>query len=207
MLAGRQHPVKYMLGYCRDEGKMFNLHMQGIPKTVGDFEHGVREMYGDLAQRYLQLANVKAQEDLKTLYSTDDFSMFALSHQCFAELLSKQNNPGYLYLFDHDIPGGDGAGSYHGSDLWFVFDSLGRCWRPFIGKHYDLARRVSTYFVNFVKTGNPNGKDVDDWALPRWDVYRDEDPQCMVFGETIAMRKVDESELFKIRKKHYIGIS
>ena len=61
----------------------------------------------------------------------------------------------YYYIFDHDIPGDD-AGSFHGSDLWFMFDSLGNSWRPFEGKHYDLARQVTSYWTNFVKYGDPN---------------------------------------------------
>ena len=45
----------------------------------------------------------------------------------------------YLYEFDGDIPGEDHIGSYHGSEMWFAYDALSRCDRPFTGKHYDLA--------------------------------------------------------------------
>ena len=206
MLAGRCHPVRYLLGYCRDEGRMFNLRMAGLPMTPEAFAQDAHRMYGAKADRYLTLAAVRTPEDLKALYESEDFNMFALSHRCLAMLLSRQNNPGYLYVFDHDIPGGDGAGSYHGSDLWFVFDSLNRCWRPFTGKHYDLARQASSYFVNFVKTGDPNGVDTNGSPLPRWEVYREENPLCVRFGQTAVLQSVSESELFVIRKEHYMGL-
>lgn len=89
----------------------------------------------------------------------------------------------YSYFFQHDIPGNDDAGSYHGSDLWFFFDSLNRSWRPFSGKHYDLARQVSSYLVNFVATGNPNGIDAIGEPLPQWDDYNTETRMEMQFGD------------------------
>ena len=47
----------------------------------------------------------------------------------------------YYYHFDVAMPGDD-AGAFHSSDLWFSFGSLAKCWRPFVGWHYDLARRM-----------------------------------------------------------------
>ena len=77
----------------------------------------------------------------------------------------------YSAVFDGDIPGWDHPGTFHSSDLWFVFESLASCWRPFTGRHYDLARQMCSYVSNFIKTGDPNGKDVDGSALPEWKSY------------------------------------
>ncbi len=41
------------------------------------------------------------------------------------------------------MPGEENHTSFYGSELWFAYDSLGRSWRPFVGKHYDLARKIS----------------------------------------------------------------
>ena len=72
------------------------------------------------------------------LTGTDARNMLLNNSRGFCELRSSMGQKVYYYIFDHDIPGGD-AGSFHGSDLWFMFDSLGNSWRPFEGKHYDLA--------------------------------------------------------------------
>lgn len=74
----------------------------------------------------------------------------------------------YYYRFDADIPGPDHPGTFHSVDLWFFFESLDKCWRPMVGRHYDLARKMATYWTNFVKTGDPNGVDVDGTPLPEW---------------------------------------
>ena len=40
------------------------------------------------------------------------------------------------------MPGWDNPGTFHSSDLWFWFETLAKCWRPFTGRHYDLARQM-----------------------------------------------------------------
>ena len=81
------------------------------------------------------------------------------------------DRPLYYYCFGPEIPGWDNPGVFHSVDLWFWFETLGMCWRPFTGKHYDLARHMSGYFVNFIKTGDPNGKDHNGEELAKWSKY------------------------------------
>ena len=88
---------------------------------------------------------------------------------------------GYCYCFDPDIPGWDQPGTFHSSDLWFWFETLAKCWRPFTGRHYDLARQMCDYFCNFIKTGDPNGKDLNGETLPKWGTWSDRKPCTMVF--------------------------
>lgn len=79
----------------------------------------------------------------------------------------------YYYRFDTDIPGDgvDYPGNFHSVDLWFFFESLGKCHRPYEGRHYDLARQMCDYFANFIKTSNPNGTGRDQKFLPKWTPY------------------------------------
>ena len=97
------------------------------------------------------------------------------------------NAPIYGYTFDAEMPG-DNAGAFHSSDLWFVFETLAKCWRPFKAKHYDLARQMCNYWTNFAKTGDPNGPDADGKPMPRWEPYTLEKPFEMYFGDTAHMR-------------------
>ncbi|MBR5065206.1 MAG: carboxylesterase family protein, partial [Oscillospiraceae bacterium] len=97
------------------------------------------------------------------------------------------NDPIYGYTFDGEMPG-DNAGAFHSSDLWFVFETLAKCWRPFQGKHYDLARKMCNYWTNFAKTGDPNGLDNDGTPMPEWRPYTLEEPYEMYFGDTVHMR-------------------
>ena len=79
------------------------------------------------------------------------------------------------------MPGWDNPGTFHSSELWFWFETLAKCWRPFVGRHYDLARQMCDYFCNFIRNGDPNGKDLNGEDLPRWDTWTEETPCTMRF--------------------------
>lgn len=100
----------------------------------------------------------------------------------------------YYYRFAPDIPGEDNPGTFHSVDLWFFFETLAKCWRPFVGRHYDLARQMCNYWVNFIKTGNPNGKDADGTDLPEWKPYGIDSHYEMEFTKDGSVLKEEESE-------------
>jgi para-nitrobenzyl esterase len=62
----------------------------------------------------------------------------------------------WVYYFDHDLPG-DELGAWHSCELWYMFGTLERCWRPWQEKDRVLSERMLDYWTNFMKTGDPNG--------------------------------------------------
>ena len=98
----------------------------------------------------------------------------------------------YYYRFTPDIPGWDNPGTFHSCDLWFFFETLAKCWRPFVGRHYDLARKMCNYWANFIKTGDPNGQDADGSPMPEWKPYSKDEPCEMIFtsdGPVVSYKK------------------
>jgi len=95
--------------------------------------------------------------------------------------IAAQGRKGYCYVFDPDMPGWDHPGTFHSSDLWFWFETLAKCWRPFVGRHYDLARQMCDFFCNFIRSGDPNGKDLNGETLPLWDAWSADTPCTMRF--------------------------
>ncbi len=94
-------------------------------------------------------------------------------------------SPTYVYKFAPTIPGYDDPGCFHSCDLWFFFENVPKCWRPYNGLHYDLSKRMSDHWVNFIKTGDPNGIGYDGNALPVWPKCSSEDISAdeMIFKE------------------------
>lgn len=72
--------------------------------------------------------------------------------------------PVYLYYFDRVPPGKPSFGAFHGADLYYVFGTLYRNQREFSKTDYQIAEDMICYISNFVKTGNPNGEDLAQWA-------------------------------------------
>lgn len=103
-----------------------------------------------------------------TLVNTD--KVWAEPARFTARTFTVKKVPAYLYLFSY-VPESMKErmkfGASHGSEIPYVFDNLternGFIVTP---KEKEVARMMNRYWVNFAKTGNPNGKE-----LPQWSIY------------------------------------
>ncbi len=98
------------------------------------------------------------------------------------------HSPAYGYLFDHLEPGPQASrwGMFHSSELAYVFGTLNAApKRHFTGLDRSLSARLMRYWVDFVKTGNPNGA-----GLPDWPAMGSRDPAVMVLTRTIQPRSI-----------------
>lgn len=89
----------------------------------------------------------------------------ALYHGCidFSKKLQELGRkPAYVYYFERELPG-DERGAFHSAELWYVFGTLKRCWRPMEERDYELSRQMLDYWTNFMKTGDPNGEGLARW--------------------------------------------
>ncbi len=103
----------------------------------------------------------------------DDMPGMEGGEQRFAQVRdSLSGKPVYLYLFNRPLPT-DGrpslSGSFHSSELWYVFNTLGRSWRPFTAEDYALSEEMVTAWTNFCKSGDPNGKGNVSWKPSKKD--------------------------------------
>ncbi len=115
-------------------------------------------------------------------------------------------SPRYIYEFGPEIPGWDNPGAFHSSDLWFFFETLAKCWRPFTGKHYDLARFMCNYWAEFIKKGNPDGKDGDGTEMPHWEAFTTEKSPVMMFYEKAELKEKPAAEgMQKLLERNQIG--
>lgn len=70
-------------------------------------------------------------------------------------LLNQKNTaPAFAYQFARD-PLGDDAGAFHSSELWYMFGTLHRSWRPKDKHDYALSETMVTAWTNFFKYGDP----------------------------------------------------
>ncbi len=70
--------------------------------------------------------------------------------------------PCYVYWFDRTLPG-DEKPTWHSLELWYVFGTLGRSWRPMTEHDYQLSEEAVRCWTNFMKTGCPEGEGTQEW--------------------------------------------
>jgi len=98
-------------------------------------------------------------------------------------------SPTFYYDFEHVMPGAEAGpyGAYHSSELPYVFDTLHTLKRPWTEADYRVSALLQAYWVNFIKTGNPNGG-----ALPRWTPFDPARNEVMALGVSPHMRPITD---------------
>ncbi len=174
--AGRFNDTPVLVGHTSDEAAAFGAQK----KTPEDFEAEVRRDYGEGAAEILdayrhetdQLATLAA----KQLRRDASFGWPSLT---WAKLQAERGKAkAWLYYFDRPTQQSpDGAG--HGAEVALVFANPDQ--RPGRTAWTDEDRAISKtmqgYWVNFAKTGNPNGT-----GLPNWPSYDPIDAKAMLLG-------------------------
>jgi len=182
MLRNAHHHIPVLLGSTTGEGPGYPA-APPLPTSVNEFRENVQSIFGRCAADFLRECGAQTMDEIKVLMQSEVFNLRAIPSRAFAEAQARQGRTTYLYVFDAAIPGTPVAPAYHGSDMWFTFDNLPHCRRPFTGAHYDLARAVSGYWANFIRSGNVNGKDHNGEALPAWKAFTSSEPFVMRFTD------------------------
>ena len=178
------HVDSFMIGNTTDE---FLVSIDGTEDA--DVDAWIDKSFGEYASEYRRIV-----KSMPGNYRTNaTVHQMWLGNQMLCELCAEQGRHFYSYVFGPTIPGDD-AGAFHSCDLWFQFETLMKCWRPFDGHHFDLARKMCNYWTNFAKTGDPNGTDKDGTPMPEWTPYTKEHPYSIQFFDDISMETSPMSE-------------
>lgn len=178
-------------GNTADEFKSF------IPaKDEAELKEKAKAIFGDKAEKFLSFK--EATEKGPMGYGTVSGIEASVKGAALMNVANGTGDKIYYYRFNPDIPG-DNAGTFHSVDLWFFFDNIDKCWRPFTGRHHDIAGQMCNYWTNFIKTGDPNGLDVDGSKLPTWKPYGGSREE-LEFTKNGAEVKKDSSEFVEFIK-------
>ena len=170
--------------------------------TVASFNAQLNSVYGKYAKEFAVL--YPAADDRQAWISADALARErALASMYFwaRDRLAHTKHPIYAYLWTHIEPGPDSARylAFHSSEVPYVFDTLDTAKRPFTDVDRRLAGQLGTYWVSFVKTGDPNGG-----GQPRWPQLTTADKQILEIGDSTRTRVVldpDRLALFDLYTK------
>lgn len=185
---GNQNKVALLHGWNEDEGLVFG----GI-KNATDFVNDLRKNYGRNAD--FLIGAYCAANDTEAAQAQLDLArdqVFGMQGYLWLNAQVKQQLPVYGYRFTQIVPA---EGEYkkfkafHTGEVPYAFNNLRFVNRPWKESDRQLAETMSGYWVNFVKTGNPNGK-----GLPPWPAYQSNEKQIIILDENISNKPMPDAE-------------
>ena len=95
----------------------------------------------------------------------------------------------------------EGWGASHFAELWYVFDHLDQEPWHWSATDRKVAEEMSSYWVNFAKSGNPNGS-----GLPAWPAFTNTDSKVMYLGDPTTIGGVANINSLKIFDSVYTAV-
>lgn len=167
--------------------------------TLEQAKERLAKVYGDKTNQYVELF-AKAYPDYtpQDLLSIDNtFRPFTIRT---ADARGVQGNaPIYVYFLAWKSQVDNASkGSFHGLDIPLAFNTvdLRPDWTGNTEEAWKLADKMSSAWINFVKTGNPNVEGV----LPMWEPYTAENGATMYFDNECRIVNNHDRELMHFIK-------
>jgi para-nitrobenzyl esterase len=183
---GKQNKVDILTG---SNGNEFGFAAFGPPATAESWKAGAAQRWRDLADLGMAAYPAATDEEARKVSSAPGGEAMAWHHRLMAEDQVKLGRSGYQYFFvnrPHYDPGQADNGTTHAGEVAWVMgtldeehlfpDSSSRKLNERDPAQWAFSDQVIKYWVNFARTGNPNGE-----GLPYWpSVAESKDTEAML---------------------------
>ncbi len=190
--SGEFNNVSFMAGSNRDEvTALLSLSPLIAPRK----KNRARKIFGKDADKVMELYPVSEYKKPKHAYgeASTDASLACPTYDSMAAVAAYQPQA-YYYRFEFDdMRFGKYIGALHAMEIPFVFNSLDRSPMNLLYPKKKLADAqklvpiIQGYWINFAKTGDPNGPD-----LPKWKPFRPDDQRVQILDVNVRNEPVSE---------------
>lgn len=164
----KQHvDVPLMAGWVTGDAAL----VAPTPLSAQAFSAEINKTYGAAAPKIREL--FPANDDKQAAESQQKLGILNFAGLGDYQWALANRSASYLYEFSYiptDKPGFPNYGAFHTSEVPYALRTL-RYWdRPWTETDYSVEKSMSTYWLNFIRNGDPNGDGLTVWS--RYDVQQ-----------------------------------
>jgi len=182
----KENKVVLLTGWNQDEG----ISM-GKPKDAKTFVAETKSQYKEKGEDVLRY--YPGSDDEQAAASQKAMArdlVFGMQNFAWSNMAVENGSKVFVYRFKKLVPEnkeGSKYSAFHTGEVPYAYNNLKFVNRPFTNVDHALAKTMSQYWINFIKTGNPNGK-----YLPSWPLYTKEGKNIMIFDEATKSGKIED---------------
>ncbi|KAF9873012.1 carboxylesterase [Colletotrichum karsti] len=158
---GIAQDVPVMTGNTRDEsGASYGLNI-----TLSTYLSNLNETYnGTWKDAFFAAYPANDSATASAAYNAQFTDRSKVGTYFWSQLWSQRaSSPVFNYIWDHAPPGQD-QGAAHESEINYVLNNLYGTDLPWEAEDYEVAEKMNSYWVNFIKNEDPNGEGLVSWA-------------------------------------------
>jgi para-nitrobenzyl esterase len=208
---GKQNAVDVLTGSNKDKanfgicGQTAGLVGRGGGPggmTLDAFKATAQRKFGDASAEYMMLYGVTSDTSTQPAAHIACAEEITWNMRQWAAAQTKAGKKAYTYFFTH-VPTLNGKpspqGATHTAEISYAFNNpKGQATQTWDEVDTKLADAMSSYWVNFITKGDPNGS-----GLPDWPQYRDLNSKVMVLGDTPQAEAAPPVEKLKFYSAAY----
>ena len=200
---GANNEQALLNGFNSHEANVFNLfikvdrdgYTEMLKETLGDYADDAEAIYPYDSIPLDYSFAVEAGGEAKGAYNyVLGGTWFAYSHYLWSNYTANEGIPVYQYCFTKD---NRSLRANHAGELPYAYGNLWRHGWLYDEADYALSEAMQSYWVNFVKTGNPNGE-----GLPEWQPFAEDRSKVLELGDEIRMIDNPYNDLYPLLDKY-----
>lgn len=193
-MAGKNNEEAVLGGYNGNEADVFMM-FDSMPDKES-YASYLKSVAGDWADEMATVWPAESDKDAEIKYKElVGIAWFGYSHYRWSELMKANNQPAYLYYFTKQ---NGSLSDWHSGELPYFYGNIPDT-KNYDETDFELSATIQKYILNYVRTGNPNGK-----GLPQWDTYNEASDMVLNLDSEVKMIKNKYLDVFDVFDEYMI---